>query len=115
MIAWDIVEHTKPPSNVPHKLCDKINANSTRRDQYYSCIGDCRILGSRFTRAKPWVIPISIESVSTENVNKLPLTINVHVRCYQLAGCTINIGGHFVTIVLWHGRPYFYNGIRSAI
>ena len=26
----------------------------------------------------------------------------------------MNTGGHFVTILLWHGTPYFYDGIRST-
>ena len=26
----------------------------------------------------------------------------------------MNTGGHFVAILLWHGRPYFYDGIRST-
>ena len=47
--------------------------------------------------------------------NNLPLTINVCHRCYKLGGCTMNTGGHFVTILLWHDTPYFYDGIRSTI
>ena len=106
---------TKPLCNVPYKVCDRIDANSTKRDQFYSCSGDYKILSCGFIHNNPWVIPISIEEISLNNINNLPLTINVYhrYRCYKLGGCTMNTGGHFVTILLWHGTPYFYDGIGS--
>ena len=104
---------TKPLCNVPYKVCDRIDASSTKRDQFYSCSGDYKILSCGFIYNNPWVIPISIEGISLNNINNLSLTINVYHRCYKLGGCTMNTGGHFVTILLWHGTPYFYDGIRS--
>ena len=104
----------KPPCNVSYKVCDRIDANSAKRDQFYSCSGDCKILSCGFIHNSPWVIPISIEGISLNNINNLPLTINVYHRCYRLGGCTMNTGGHFVAILLWHGTPYFYDGIRST-
>ena len=106
---------TKPPCNVPYKICDRIDANNTKRDQFYSCSGGCKICPAcGFIHYNPWVIPISPEGISLNNINNLPLTINVYHRCYKLGGCTMNTGGHFVAILLWHGAPYFYDGIRST-
>ena len=93
---------TKPPCNVPYRVCDRIDANSTKRDQFYSCGGGCKILSCGFIHNNPWVIPISIEGISLKNINNLPLTINVYHKCYKLGGCTVNTGGHFVAILLWH-------------
>ena len=56
---------------------------------------------------------INMEGISLNDINNLPLTINVYHRCYKFGGCTINTGGHFVAILLWHGTHYFYDGIRS--
>ena len=105
---------TKPPNNVPFKVCDRIDASSTKKDQFYSCDGGCKILSCGFIHRNPWVIPISIEGISLSNINNLPLAINVYHRSYKLGGCTMNTGGHFVAILLWHGTPYFYDGIRST-
>jgi len=104
---------TKPPLEVSCKLSDRINVNSKKRSQFYACSGSCKIVGCRFTHKNPWVIPISIESVTLENIKNLPLTMTVYnTRSYQLGGCTFNTGGHFVAILLWHGKLYYYDGIK---
>ena len=102
---------TKPPCNVPYKIRDRIDANNTKRDQFYSCSRGCKILSCGFIHNDLWVIPIGI---SLNNINNLPLTINVYHRCYKLSGCTMNTGEYFVAILLWHGAPYFYDGFRST-
>ena len=98
---------TKPPCNVPNKICNRIDANNTKTDRFYSCSEGC-------IHNNPWVIPISMEGISLNNINNLPLTFNVYHRCYKLGGCTMNTGGHFVAILLWHGTHYFYDGIKST-
>ena len=105
---------TKPCCNVSYKVCDRIEANSTKRDQFYSCSESCKLLSCGFIHSNPWVISFSTEGISLSNINNLPLTINVYYRCYKLGGCTINTGGHFVTILLWPGTPYFYAEIKST-
>ena len=31
---------------------------------------------------------------------------------YQLGGCSVNTGEHFAAIVMWHGKPYSYDGLK---
>jgi len=105
---------SKPPSDVPCKLTDTTDISNAKRSQFYACSGSCKIVGCRFTHNNPWVIPISIESITFKSIKNLPLTMTVYMRRYQLGGCTFNTGGHFVAVLLWHGKPYFYDGIKST-
>ena len=56
------------------------------------------------------------EALSLSLINKLLLTISLYKQRYQLSGCTINVNTrtHFVAIIMWHGRPYFYDGMQPT-
>ena len=88
-------------------------ANSVR-DQFYACKGESKVLSCQFVNKSPWVVPVSIESTSLEEVNNLPLSLTIYDWHYWLGGCTINTRGHFVSIILWHGRPFYYDGLKST-
>jgi len=50
------------------------------------------------------------ESIALGNIKNLPSTMTVYnIRSYQLGDCTFNTGGHFVAILLWHGKLYYYD------
>ena len=115
-MSWVIVEQNSPLNHLV--MCHTRSVTglmpTTQKETSYSCSGGCKILSCGFIHNNPWVIPISIEGISLNNINNLPLTINVYHRRYKLGGCTMNTGGYFVAILLWHGAPYFYDGIRST-
>jgi len=106
------------PNRLPQKalyiLSDRIDASCTvnKRDQFYACKGNSKILSCEFISKTPWVIPICIEAIELKQFNNLPLSVTVYNKHYQLGGCTINIGEHFVSVILWYGQPYYYDGLK---
>jgi len=106
----------KPPQKALYTLSDRIDASGTanKRDQFYACKGKSKVLSCEFISKTPWVIPICIEAIDLKQFNNLPLSVTVYNKHYQLGGCTINIGEHFVSVILWHGRPYYYDGLKST-
>lgn len=105
----------RPPQKALYTLSDRIDASGTanRRDQFYACKGNSKVLSCEFISKTPWVIPICIEPIDLQ-FNNLPLSVTVYNNHYQLGGCTINIGEHFGSVILWHGRLYYYDGLKST-
>ena len=105
----------RPPRKALYMLSDQVVASgkANRRDQFYACKGDAKVLSCKFISKTPWVIPISIEAIDLKQIDNLPLSVTVYNKHYELGGCTVNTGGHFVSVILWHGRPYFYDGLNK--
>ena len=105
----------KLPRKAQYTITDRIDAAANSvRDQSYACKGESKVLSCQFVNKSPWVVPVSIESTSLEEVNNLPLSLTIYDWHYWLGGCTINTRGHFVSIILWHGRPFYYDGLKST-
>ena len=104
---------SKPPRKAQYTVSDRIDATAnSARDQFYACKGESKVLSCQFVNKSPWVVPISIESISLKEVNDLPLSLTIYDQLYWLGGCTINTGGHFVSIIMWHGCPFYYDGLK---
>ena len=89
-----------PPKEVPHAVSDRIDVTSKKRLQFIECRGNFRVTSASFTRKAPWLIPISIEGFNLAQVNELPLCISLYGSTYQLGGCSLNIGEHFVAVIM---------------
>jgi len=64
---------------------------------------------AEFSTKPPLDLPCKL---SDRNIKNLLSTMTVYnMRPYQLGGCTFNTGGHFVAILLWHGK---LDGIKST-
>ena len=103
-----------PPKEAPHAVSDRIDVTSKKRLQFIECRGNFRVTSASFTSKAPWLIPISIEGFNLAQVNELPLCISLYGSTYQLGGCSLNIGEHFVAVIMWHGRPYLYDGLKPT-
>jgi len=82
--------------------------------QFYECRGNFQVLSATFISKSPWFIPINIEGVNPAQINELPLSISLYNCHYHLGGCSINTGEHFAAIVMWHGKPYLYDGLKPT-
>ena len=102
----------KPPKEAPQALSDRITSESKKQLQFYECRGTFQVVSAMFISKSPWLIPISIEGVNPAQINELPLSISLHNSRYHLGGCSVNTGEHFAAIVMWHGRPYLYDGLK---
>lgn len=99
----------KPPDKAPYAVSGHTDVTAG-----VECKGDVVVTLAEFIRKPPWVIPISIEAISIQKIHKLPLTFSLYDHQYQLGGCSINTGRHFTSIVVWHGRAYFYDGMKHS-
>ena len=103
-----------PPKEAPHAVTDRIDVISKKRSQFFECRGNFRVTSASFISEAPWLIPISIEEFNLTQINDLPLCISVYGSVYQLGGCSLNTGEHFEAIIMWHGRPYLYDGLKPT-
>lgn len=105
----------KPPKEAPHGLTDHIDMSQTKkRVEFYECKGKLQIVSTAFISKKPWIIPVNIEPIDLTHIKTLPLSLSIYNHQYKLGGCSINVGEHFVAIIMWHGRPYIYDGLKHS-
>ena len=101
------------PKDAPHGVSDRIDVTSKKRLQFVECRENFRVISASFVSKTPWIIPISIEGFNHAQINKLPLCISLYGSIYQLGGCSLNTGEHFVAVIMWHGRPFLYDGLKT--
>ena len=106
----------QPPDEAPYRVSDRTDftAEVSKEVKFYECKGEFLITSATFANKNPWVVPLTIEGLHLPQINKLPLTISLYNQKYQLGGCSINTGAHFTAIVMWHGRPYLYDGLQPT-
>ncbi len=69
------------------------------------------------SKSAPWVIPFDIAQFTGKNLvdlNNLPHQISLYGSHFILAGYSLFIPGHFLSVVYWHGTPYVYDGMGTT-
>ena len=59
------------------------------------------------------MIPIDIQSLTSEAILELPLTLTIYGHVYQPAGSTVSSGNHFIAVCIWYGQTLYYDGMKS--
>ena len=106
----------RPPDEAVYAVNDHTDftAKCLKQVKFYECKGEFLIISATFATKKPWVVPLNIKALNLQQINKLPLNISLYNQKFQLGGCTINTGAHFTSIIMWHGRPYLYDGLQPT-
>ena len=107
--------HSDPPKNSPHALNDRLVLDGSGRETFYECRGIAEVSQASFSSSNPWVIPIDISAIAGNVAAQiLPRAMVIYGIKYQLGGFSLHIPGHFTSIILWHGKEYFYDGLLTT-
>lgn len=85
-----------------------------KREKYYECKGNEKVIEAHFTSTKPWIIPVSISNLHGVEIMKVAKELNVYGRKFVLGGCSLYSCDHFTAIIYWHNRPYYYDGLYQT-
>jgi len=96
-----------------HGLINRLQLDTNQRISFYECRGKPLIISAAFVNSKPWLLPIDIQSLSSSEILNLKPFLTVYGFLYQLAGCSLNSGNHFMAVIFWYGKKFYYDGMQS--
>lgn len=93
------------------------NVDEKCEDHEYECRGTPTVFEASFAGKLPWVLSFNIaefSSNSVEELTSLPYGISLYGAKYYLAGYSLHMPGHFISVVYWRGRPFMYDGMGTT-
>ena len=107
-----------PSATAPFVVIESIHVDSGMHRDRYECRGIPITENSGFTSKSPWVLVFNITEFKGEHLahlDALPHEISLYGITFCLAGYSLFIPGHFISIVFWHGTLYVYDGMCTTL
>ena len=74
----------RSPDEAPYAVnhSTDFTAKVSKRVKLYECKRNLLITSAKFANKKPWIVPLNIEGLNLQQINKLPMTISLYNQIY---------------------------------